>query len=295
MDFLQARSKIAELIGSAETAAALAVHLGSRAGLVDAPADLAQRCDAVAGAVLGDLTALSPEQRLVLASMLRALLGQAAAFANTPDQPSTWAVTDPVVLQSLGQASAAFAPYICGPLAEGLGDLHARLRAPGAAVLDVGVGVAALAVAFAQQLPQARVVGLDVWEPSLSIARRNVAAAGLAQRVELRRQDVCELTEQDAYDLVWFSGPFIPGKVQPAALARCAASLRRGGWLVYGAFGGPTPLAAALADLRTVRSGGPALSDADVAAMLAGAGLVDAHAAPVDVAIPSRMIVARRP
>lgn len=295
MDFLETRARVTELIGSAETAAAVAVHLSVQAGLVKAPLELAQRCTAVAEVVLGDTSELAPEQQLVLASMLRALLGQSAAFAATPDQPSTWAVTDPVVLQSLGQASAAFAPYICGPLAVGLGDLAHRLVAPGAAVLDVGVGVAALAVAFARLLPEARVVGLDVWEPSLAMARRNVEGAKLTDRVELRLQDVCELPEVDEYDLVWFSGPFIPGSVQPTALARCARALRPGGWLVYGAFGGRTPLAAALADLRTLRSGGPVLSDDQVVGMLAAAGLVDAHAAPVDVAIPSRMIVARRP
>mgnify|MGYP000034054683 CR=1 FL=1 len=41
----------------------------------------------------------------------------------------------------------------------------------------------------------------------------------------------------DAFDLVWFSGPFIPIAVQHAGLERCVSAMRSGGLLTYGAFG----------------------------------------------------------
>jgi methylase of polypeptide subunit release factors len=198
------------------------------------------------------------------------------------------------VLQSLGQASAVFGPYICENLATRLEGLAGSLTRPGAVVLDVGVGVGSLAAAFAKSLPGARIVGLDVWETSLELARANIAQAGLRDRIELRKQDICDLDDRDTYDLVWFSGPFIPGDLQPLALERCARAMKPGAWLVYGAFGGHDPLSSALADLRTFRSGGPVLSDEELIAMLNQAGLKDVHSAKVDLAIPSRMIVGRR-
>lgn len=289
------RSTVNRLIGAAETASAIAVHLGVVSGTAVVPGELAARARAVSELALGDLSGLTAQQLTLLAALTRGQLAQAAAVASQPDHPESWAVTDPAVLRAQGQASAVFAHYICATLSAqmpGLGDLLAR---PGARVLDVGVGVAALSMAFARELPDAHVVGIDVWEPSLEIARAETVAAGLADRVELRQQDVCELPDRSVFSLVWFSGPFVPAALQPIGLARCSESLVSGGWLVYGAFGGRDAMTAALADLRTVRSGGPVLSDDEVAAMLTVAGLVDVHATVVDVTLPSRVIVGRRP
>jgi len=63
-------------------------------------------------------------------------------------------------------------------------------------------------------------------EPVLASARKRVAAAGLASRMSLRRQDVAELRDRDAYDLVWLSANVIPPVALPRAARRVLAATR---------------------------------------------------------------------
>jgi cyclopropane fatty-acyl-phospholipid synthase-like methyltransferase len=53
--------------------------------------------------------------------------------------------------------------------------------------LDIGTGVGWLAIEAAKTWPGMRVVGLDIWEPSLQLAATNISAEGLTDRVTLRR------------------------------------------------------------------------------------------------------------
>src|SRR5207302_2060644 len=123
--------------------------------------------------------------------------------------------------------------------------------------LDVGTGVGLLAVAAAGVWPQARIVGLDRWEPSLERARANVAAAGLGERIELRRQDLGALDDVDAYECVWVPTFFFTEAALVDALPRVLRATRPGGWVVAGHFtGAPDPLVAAVTTLRTLRGGG---------------------------------------
>ena len=288
-----ARARVADLVAATETLAALAAALADRAGQAELPADLAGAVTSVASTV-ADLDGLTPEEAAQIGAVARAMLTQAAAFAVDPGGvPATWSVTDPVLLTSLGQASAAFAPLIRDQLApqlDGLADALAR----DATILDVGVGVGALAIAFARALPTASVVGIDIWEPSLELSRTNVAAAGLTARVEVRDQDVTTLPDTDRYDLIWFSGPFIPKGVLGDALERCRHALKDGGWLIFGTYSGVDQRQRALADLRTVRSGGAPLGDDETLGLLAAAGLRDSRVVEVSIGMPARLIAARR-
>lgn len=289
------RAVINQLITSAETLAAVGLALTARSGDIVLPSGFADRVKAVATAVGGDLDHLDAAQLKAVGSLARAMLAQAAAFSANPQEPASWAVTDPLVLQMLGQASAALGPAIHDhviPRYQGVAD---RLAAPDARVLDVGTGVGALACAFANLWPASTVVGLDVWPAALDLARPNVARAGLADRVELRLQDVVTLAEEDGYDLVWFAGPFIPETILDQALAAVATATRPGGLVVYGTFGGADPLAQALADLRILRSGGPILTDEAIGARLRAVGLTDVVNVGADIGLPARFIAARRP
>ena len=82
-----------------------------------------------------------------------------------------------------------------------MGDLAGRVAAPGARMLDVGTGVAAMAVAFAQVFPQLQVVGIDVLDRALDLARRNIAASDVASRVTVRKQDVSGFSDDAGFDL----------------------------------------------------------------------------------------------
>jgi SAM-dependent methyltransferase len=123
--------------------------------------------------------------------------------------------------------------------------------------LDIGTGVGWLAIEAAKTWPGMRVVGLDIWEPSLQLAASNIAAEGLQERITLRHQNVTEIDDEAAFDLVWLPSPFLPREVVERALPRILRALAPGGFLVFGMFPSrPDPLNQALTDLLTIRSGG---------------------------------------
>ncbi len=82
-------------------------------------------------------------------------------------------------------------------------DVHARLRAdPPAAVADVACGAGWSSIAIARAYPKVTVDGFDVDEPSVELARENVAAAGLDDRVRVHLRDAGDPELQGRYDLV---------------------------------------------------------------------------------------------
>jgi demethylmenaquinone methyltransferase/2-methoxy-6-polyprenyl-1,4-benzoquinol methylase len=70
--------------------------------------------------------------------------------------------------------------------------------APGHRVLDLATGTADVALEVLRQQPAATVVGIDPSAGMLEVARRKVAAAGLAGRVELGHGDAEALPLADA-------------------------------------------------------------------------------------------------
>ena len=74
-------------------------------------------------------------------------------------------------------------------------------------MLDVGTGSGAIALAIADEYPDARVTGIDVSEDALAVARENVARIGLA--VDLARQDLFEGLPDGPWDLVVSNPPYV--------------------------------------------------------------------------------------
>jgi SAM-dependent methyltransferase len=153
---------------------------------------------------------LSPRERAILVGFARSYLRQALELADYPARPGAWSHDDPVVLQAQGSASAVVATLFA----------EAGLGKPDARILDVGTGVGRLAIAFCEQYPAATVVGLDPWQPSLALARKNVSDAGLEERITLRDTPVESFRDPDGFDLVWFPSFFIPERVLDAAQSR---------------------------------------------------------------------------
>lgn|SRR5215469_5094145 len=243
-----------------------------------------------------ELEEVSTEALAALLAEIRLTFLQGVKLLYSSTLQLGWTHTEEELLQSQGQTSAAFASMFQRVVVPRLDGLAIRLEAPTASFLDVGVGVAALSIAMARLWPALRVVGIDPWEPALALARQNVAAAGLGERIELRKQAVEELADTAVFDLVWFAIPFIRAEMLASALQHVWRALRPGGWIVSGTLNRTgEPLAAALADLRSTYWGGQPLLPEDVAALLEERGFDQVQVLPspsLAVVVP---VVGRRP
>jgi hypothetical protein len=241
-------------------------------GLIDAP-----------GAPVRGLHTSTPQQ---IASQAAAPLHQASALVSGRD--ISWNTHGDEALLAQGNSSAQAAQPFAQFMLPMMGDLADRLAAPGARMLDIGTGVAALAVAFAQVFPQLHVLGIDILDRALNLAGQSIAASDVAARVTVRKQDVADFTDDTGFDLAWLPAPFIPQSAVHSALPRVAAALHPGGWLVvgHGKFGG-TPVEDALTQLKTVAYGGTALDDAAACHLLRKAGLTSVRPIPTPSGAPA--------
>jgi ubiquinone/menaquinone biosynthesis C-methylase UbiE len=69
--------------------------------------------------------------------------------------------------------------------------------------LDIGTGTGWLAIGFAQRLPGVHVVGLDLSDVVLELARENAQERGVSSRVSFEKGDAQDMPfEDDTFDLV---------------------------------------------------------------------------------------------
>lgn len=82
--------------------------------------------------------------------------------------------------------------------------------------LDLGTGSGCIAIALAVKCPAAAIVGTDLSENALQIAKRNVAAHGVGERISLLQGDCFSaLREQRKFNLIISNPPYIPsGDIQ---------------------------------------------------------------------------------
>jgi SAM-dependent methyltransferase len=262
----------------------LALVLGLRG---DAPADLAGPVEEVLDALGVDLAAARAEPRsAAVAAQAAAPLLQASAVLR--GEAGRWADQPEEALLAQGRASGRGARAFTTLVLPRLPGLAASLATPGARMLDVGTGVGALAVAFAEVLPTVTVVGIDVLPRVLALAAGIVAGSPTSDRVVLREQDVATLDEREVYDLAWLPAPFLPPAAFRAGLDAVVRALKPGGWLMVGhGRSAGDPLADAITRLKTSVYGGTALDDAQAAQRLTGAGLVAVTSVPTPPGAPA--------
>jgi SAM-dependent methyltransferase len=117
------------------------------------------------------------------------------------------------------------------------------------------------------------VIGIDSWEPALSLARKNLAQSDVAGRVEFRSQRIEDLDDKTIFTLAWFPGPFIATGIATAALEHIQRALAPGGWLIFGLHPRPaSALGEALTNLRIVRWGGHPWTASEVEERLSALG-----------------------
>jgi len=279
---------------SVDALAALAAHVRVETEQLPADPAVRQLLTAIAAELLGPEGAVDPATAAPVVGLARTFLRQAGELVENPGRSGGWDQVDVPLLQSVGRLSMGISGAV-QVAARRLPDLGDRLAGPDARFLDVGTGTGWLAIAIAQAHPTLHVVGVDIFEPALDLARTNVKGAGLADRIELRLQDAALLDEPDGYDAIWLALPFLPKDVVVPIMDAAARSLKPGGWLLPGTFTGPGDrLSELLTDLRTVRSGGHPWRPEEIIDLMATAGLADAQEIPRTWPAPVRLYAGLR-
>ena len=285
MSMQEMTAVITRFQAATDALAALGARLGIGEGDTVAPDILAAIDDVLAAAGVSDVDGLEPQQRAMMAGLIRTMFAQSADLLGCPSRDAGWSYTDPVLLEGVGRAS-----MMMPTLLRGSGELTGV-----SSLLDIGTGVGLLAVSAARVWPECTVTGIDVWEPSLELARRNVAAAGLNHRIEIRRQDILDLADADRYDCVWLPSFFFGPGVLAAALPKIIAATRPGGHVVAAHYEPPPDLLPRTTmRLRTIRDGGSMLDAGGAAGLLRGAGCQDVHSLARTWPVPFGFVTGRK-
>jgi SAM-dependent methyltransferase len=287
MSFEQVMGTVQGMSTAMDTLAAIGAELSLKTAGAHADPSIESALDRLIGAAgVPDLDELAPPQQAMVLALIRMFFGQAADLLAEPERGPGWTFTDPDVLDGYGRGSMmvpmrlAAEPELAGVTS----------------FLDVGAGVGLLAVSATNVWPEASVVGIDVWEPSLERGRANVGAAGLDDRITLRNQDLVALDDADAYDCAWIPTFFLAEDVLKTGLARVLRAVRPGGWAVLGVFlPPPDPVADATMALRTIRGGGCVLDLDRAAELLADAGFVNVHPLERTMPMPLGFVIGQRP
>ncbi len=240
------------------------------------------------GALATDLPGTSHHDRVRDAQNgARAASSLLQAAAVLADDAAGWSLMPDEILLAQGHTSA----HSASAFAEGimaLPTMQERLHREGACMLDVGVGVGALAVAFCELFPALTVVGIDVFPRALRLAEQTVAESSTGGRVILREQDFGELSDVSAYDLAWVPAPFLPATALEAGTARLVDAVRPGGWVVLGH--GKSSVGSvedALTRFKTLAYGGTMLDDRQARDLLEDAGFVSVTHIPTPPGAPA--------
>lgn len=75
-------------------------------------------------------------------------------------------------------------------------------------VVEVGVGSGIISIILALHLPHARFIAVDISSAALAVARRNIHAFGLSERIELREGDLLSCVSEPI-DLLVSNPPYI--------------------------------------------------------------------------------------
>jgi 2-polyprenyl-3-methyl-5-hydroxy-6-metoxy-1,4-benzoquinol methylase len=207
-----------------------------------------------------------------------------------------WYHTDPEILAAQGTPGGLLFYMLAQTLFPRLDDLLERLQRPTAIFLDVGTGVGTIAIQMCRLFPTLHVVGLEPQEAPLAEARRNITAAKLDDRIQLRAQRIEDLADREAFDLVWLPQVFLPREVLERGLGTAWAALRPGGWILLFAYSNAgMDLNAALGRLMNILWGGDPLYPEQVAELLAAADFANMQISPLLPGSIPKLIVGQRP
>jgi SAM-dependent methyltransferase len=289
------RDLVAQLSASASALAVLGAELDARVSGKELHPTLRAHADNLlreAGA-LQALENTSAAEVAPLLAEIRHFWALDNDLLATPERAPGWTYTDTSVLQGGGEVTEGFASVLPRflPLLDGL---ESRLDGSNGAFLDVGTGVARLAIAMARKWPSLTVVGLDVWEPSITVGQKNVAAAGLQGRIQLREQSAEEITDERAFDLAWIPAPFVPHHALGHLVERVHRALKPGGWLLFATAKPGDDLRGAALRFRVALYGGQPTTKEEVEELLTEKGLTEVRTLPGPPRDFKMVVAARR-
>ena len=260
--------------------------------------NLAQREGDTYTADKGLLPLVTPPRKAFFLGNLKSNYFESRNLIDSAREPTTelgWSFTEPEILQSLGRAAFRLGDSIFREMVPKLGDLASRLQAPSARFLDIGTGVGGIAIAACRFLPNLNAVGLEPQDAPLNEALQNVMAAGLNDRIELRKQYVEDMVDKEAFDLVYFPQSFMSDEVVKRGLQNVWGALRPGGWVLVQTISMPgMELQATLSRLRDTLMGGGARVPSQVEAMLGDAGFTSVSTLAFPVAPTIKCVAGQR-
>ncbi len=275
MAFPEAMAAIQKHIRAADALAALGARIGAASGNLRPNDTLTSKLDAVVDAFEPDLLdGLTEDELDALYGFVRAAMRQMLHLLELPDDGSSgWSFDDPGILETQGRSSRLVTKLLTEYAAKEP-EFEATLsNAP--RFLDVGSGVGWISLSMAQQWPSLTAIGIDILGPALDLAANNLEQTGLTDRVTFRNENVVDLKENAAFDVIFVPVIFLPEAIIDQTFKNLQQALKPGGWLFAAAYRVPEDRKlAALNDLRTTISGGRAWSDKELATMAENAGLV---------------------
>jgi precorrin-6B methylase 2 len=270
-----------------------ALRLRASGDQVDPAIDAALR-HALGRMLPSSLETLAPDEIATALNFIAFNLEEAREMVRDPARPPVWRIEDPDVLQTMGDISRALPRRILAFAA----DRPRLAKAATGRFLDIGTGVGAIALEIAERCPTLQVVGLDIWEPALRLARANVARSPFAGRIEIRAESIADFDERSCYTLAFVAAPFMTREIVEIALDRLAAAIVPDGYIVVSIYiPQEDPLLGALTDLRRIRGGGYAWTVESMRAAISDRGFVDIEVQPglPQLGLSPTLVFARQP
>ena len=149
----------------------------------------------------------APDELSYLAPMARQIVAAAARVPEVPMAMRTgggvaWSAYGADMRESQAEMNRPGFLTLVPEWFAAMPDVHERLSAGGVRVADIGCGGAWSSIGMARAYPQVTVDAFDLDAPTVEMARRNIAEAGLADRVTARREDIGMVEIDQPYALV---------------------------------------------------------------------------------------------
>ncbi len=142
-----------------------------------------------------------------------------------------WHHTDTNLIEAFGTLSR----FIANDYIPQDKDLQKLLEQPGAKFLDIGAGCAQISIRLCELYPQVKIVALEPADKPFELAQKHVQASPYADRIELRKIFIQQLTDKNTYDVIWIPQVFLSNDVLHEALPIIWQALKPHGKIFAGA------------------------------------------------------------